>query len=476
MSSDLPPRSSEPLPDQPSADRLDSWKDIAAYLKRDVSTVQRWEKRERMPVHRHVHDKQGTVYAFRSELDSWWRGRANSLAEYEASRESGTSPPPPEQTTVHQQAMWTRPRLAFAGVVAVGVAVAIGVLLPFGSGEEGSGVSARDAVLHARYLSVRTTDGDNRAAIAQLERAIALDSGYAPAYSELAAALVVRLAYVTPEESRELEQKAFAAAEKALSLDPSLPGAYIARGDLLWSHSHRFAHERAVQEFRRALERNPKSDQAHQRLARVFVHAGFFDEALSHAATALAINPSNAQALNSRAQATLWMGRDEDALAILSSIPGPVLPELVDANTAFALFRLGRRDEAWTQLTKALRDRPVDASGSLPAMQALLLADSEPGKAEELMKGVEGRKPVNPAHHAAYFAAAASARMGRAREAVRWLREAADTGFPCYPLFARDPNLDRIRRDKDFMAFMTEMEKRSAALRKALFAVEGGRS
>jgi hypothetical protein len=39
-----------------SEDRLDSWKEIAAYLKRDVRTVQRWEKREEMPVHRHLHD------------------------------------------------------------------------------------------------------------------------------------------------------------------------------------------------------------------------------------------------------------------------------------------------------------------------------------------------------------------------------------------------------------------------------------
>ena len=56
-------------------DRLDSWKEIAAYLKRDVTTVQRWEKRESMPVHRHVHDKLGSVYAFRSELELWTRGR-----------------------------------------------------------------------------------------------------------------------------------------------------------------------------------------------------------------------------------------------------------------------------------------------------------------------------------------------------------------------------------------------------------------
>src|SRR5580765_318944 len=56
-------------------DRLDSWKKIASYLKREVSTVQRWERREGMPVHRHVHDKLGSVFAYRSELDVWWEGR-----------------------------------------------------------------------------------------------------------------------------------------------------------------------------------------------------------------------------------------------------------------------------------------------------------------------------------------------------------------------------------------------------------------
>jgi Tol biopolymer transport system component len=63
------------MDEAPHPDRLDSWKEIAAYLKRDVSTVQRWEKREAMPVHRHLHDKLGSVYALRSELDAWSRSR-----------------------------------------------------------------------------------------------------------------------------------------------------------------------------------------------------------------------------------------------------------------------------------------------------------------------------------------------------------------------------------------------------------------
>jgi hypothetical protein len=80
-------------------DKLDSWKAIAAYVKRDVTTVQRWERREGMPVHRHLHDKQGSVYAFCSELDAWSAGRRTATAQSEEpsneqAPESGTTPHP----------------------------------------------------------------------------------------------------------------------------------------------------------------------------------------------------------------------------------------------------------------------------------------------------------------------------------------------------------------------------------------------
>jgi tetratricopeptide (TPR) repeat protein len=52
-------------------DRLDSWKGIANYLNTSVRTVQRWEKQERLPVHRHGHARQDTVYAFKLEVDRW---------------------------------------------------------------------------------------------------------------------------------------------------------------------------------------------------------------------------------------------------------------------------------------------------------------------------------------------------------------------------------------------------------------------
>jgi Tol biopolymer transport system component len=78
---------------KPAEDRLDSWKEIAAYLKRDVTTVQRWEKREGMPVHRHLHDKIGSVYASRAELDAWARGRKMAANRVAATDGADTSPP-----------------------------------------------------------------------------------------------------------------------------------------------------------------------------------------------------------------------------------------------------------------------------------------------------------------------------------------------------------------------------------------------
>ena len=90
-------------------DLLDSWKAIAQYLGRNVRTVQRWEKTENLPVHRHIHEKNGSVYAFRSELENWRksrsvppaRGIARALTSNIASR-------PAEPQTTGQQSVFTQ--------------------------------------------------------------------------------------------------------------------------------------------------------------------------------------------------------------------------------------------------------------------------------------------------------------------------------------------------------------------------------
>jgi Tol biopolymer transport system component len=111
MSKPLPSGSSVPAPS--IEDRLDSWKEIASYLKRDVTTVQRWEKREGMPVHRHLHDKMGSVYALRAEIDAWARGRSRVVSRVGDStqREPGN---PPAVASMQPATLTRAPTLVFS--------------------------------------------------------------------------------------------------------------------------------------------------------------------------------------------------------------------------------------------------------------------------------------------------------------------------------------------------------------------------
>ena len=94
--------------------RLESWKEIAAYLGRDVTTVRRWEKREGLPVHRLQHNRLGSVYAYSVELDAWRNERADTAA----TSEMGANQAP--QAIRH---VWTVISLAALGLVlAVGIA------------------------------------------------------------------------------------------------------------------------------------------------------------------------------------------------------------------------------------------------------------------------------------------------------------------------------------------------------------------
>lgn len=73
------------LADPVGPDRLKSWKEIARYLEREVRTVQLWEKFEGLPVHRHFHSHQSTIFAFRSEIEGWRRTRMVDRASSSAS-------------------------------------------------------------------------------------------------------------------------------------------------------------------------------------------------------------------------------------------------------------------------------------------------------------------------------------------------------------------------------------------------------
>ena len=91
--------------------RLESWKEVAAYLGRDITTVRRWEKREGLPVHRLHHSRLGSVYAYTAELDAWRNERAVGAAT------GGTAANQAPQTVRRR---WTVITLAALGLVLAG--------------------------------------------------------------------------------------------------------------------------------------------------------------------------------------------------------------------------------------------------------------------------------------------------------------------------------------------------------------------
>ena len=142
-------------PQSASEDRLDSWKEIAAYLKRDVTTVQRWEKREVMPVHRHLHDRIGSVYASRADLDAWMRSRNLRIGQ-----ENADDIPLPDLPAQARRKEALLPRWRFVLPLAVAGAVAIGAVLWLRSTER----FWRNPLADARFQTVTEFDGLAQAA------------------------------------------------------------------------------------------------------------------------------------------------------------------------------------------------------------------------------------------------------------------------------------------------------------------------
>lgn len=77
----------------PAAERLVSWKEVAGYLKCNIRSVQRWERGEGLPIHRHLHQRGSTVYAYSCELDAWlWTRMSLKASRATAPRFSTTRP------------------------------------------------------------------------------------------------------------------------------------------------------------------------------------------------------------------------------------------------------------------------------------------------------------------------------------------------------------------------------------------------
>jgi hypothetical protein len=122
---------------------------------------------------------------------------------------------------------------------------------------------------------------------------------------------------------------------------------------------------------------------------------------------------------------------------------------------------MGRAVEAKQLLDDYLQKYPQDAGGAGTSVKAMMLAkDGKVREAESaIQRSIEIGSGFGHFHHTAYNIASAYALMNQTELAMKWLQNAADDGLPCYPLFAGDTNLDSLRQDEHFIAFMAKLKQ-----------------
>ena len=305
------------------------------------------------------------------------------------------------------------------------------------------------------YLEQRTTAiGDRQpveAAISNFKKAIELDPKYALAYTALAYAYMWIANFNEPDNPVwvGLEQQASAEAE---SVDPQLAEIHLARFEYEFSKYGGWNLAQAAREARQALALNPSV--GHVELATIYDHLGL-DEATGHQEMdrALEIDPTNTFNQGRQIENYELYGRFDEAIEAYHRFfgtPGP----------PYALIAKGRLDEAQPLVEEAVKKN----SGDLRARARLALILALRGKFQKAEAAIppilEQARNNRAYHHVVYDIACVYALSGKLDEAVKWLRATADTGMPNYPLFARDPHLDRIRNEPAFIQFMTELKKR----------------
>jgi tetratricopeptide (TPR) repeat protein len=395
-----------------AADRLDSWKEIASYLKRDVTTVQRWERREAMPVHRHLHGKLGSVYAFRSDLDAWQRARRphahdspattqTSGRQSETDESRGTRPElqPAGRSGRRDARTWSARVAVFSSVFAAGflahivwvtVAEQSTASLTRPPPIERIGVSGPDAdpadheyQVGRRYLW-RFDEENLKLAIHHFERATQIDPTHAAAFAALSNAWWARGMFGSIG-LRAAEAPARRAAQASLTLDNRLAAAYVAQADVKrlfdkdpWA---------AEQMVTRALALAPDSVEAHHSFALLLMALGRFAEAIAHVQYAATLDP---------------------------------LAPAVQSNFGRILYRAGRFEEAVSRLERALELEP----GMRGHYNRLGDVYGELGQYERALEAYDRSGIRGPAHQARV--ARILARMGRSRDARLLLENLAD--------------------------------------------------
>jgi len=210
--------------------------------------------------------------------------------------------------------------------------------------------------LKGRYLWNHRNDASLKKAIDFFERAVTRDPSYALAYVGLADSYALLACQVDfgSLDPQEAYPKAIGAARKALDLDGDLAEAHASLGNVLASYDWNWS--AAEQEFRRAIELNPRYATAHHWYAEMLSYVKRFDEAFREIHLALELDPLSLGINTDAAWILFCAGQCHAAVEQLRKVLD-LEPEFLPARTLLAVTyeMMGRQEAALVEFQVAQR-------------------------------------------------------------------------------------------------------------------------
>jgi tetratricopeptide (TPR) repeat protein len=301
---------------------------------------------------------------------------------------------------------------------------------------------------------------DFAAAISILEKSIAIQPNYAPAWAALGRSEETQASL--HGGARDLYQKAQDAFERAIALSPSMAEPRIYMGNLMTDTGRV---EQAVPLLRTALQANPNNAEAHWELGYAYRFGGMLDESVAEGERARGFDKQvkiNSSAMNGY----LYLGQYDK---FLQSLPSN--------NSVYVLFYRGFAEyhqKQWHQAQENF-DRAYDMDPTLlPAQigKALSYAMArQDAQGLALLRKTQQRIQDSGVTDSelVYKLAQAYSVLGDKAAGLHMLQHAIEGGFFCYPYFVRDPLLDGIRHEPGFDQLIQEAQRRHEEFKARFF-------
>jgi tetratricopeptide (TPR) repeat protein len=438
--------------------RLDSWKEIAAFFRRDPRTVKRWEKERALPVHRIPGKGRSGVYAYAHELQRWLEQHPVDTVPATEPGQAGSSSGASSSVGM-LLTRWRLRGLLVLLILALGTAGLLGVAgaaLRPRSVHPGNAVDPEvaQAYLACRYAWSKRSAERLHEAVDCFTRLTERAPRFAPAYAGLADSYSLLREYSLMPDG-EAFPRAIAAAQRAVELDPesSLGHRALAFAAFNWS----FDVATAEREFRRAIALDPRDAEAHHWFATSLMLLARNAEALEEIARAQELEPTSASIVADRGFILYAAGQQEEALEVVGRL-ARTEPDLVSPHRYLAEMYFNRNDYR-SYLAESRRFAELlgdpEALSAVHAEERALAAGGPSALLEQLRTQREGRHARGSA--GAYPVAQIESLLGLREEALSHLEEAVARHEPLVMAMRIDPPLANLHGDPRYQQLLVQL-------------------